>query len=157
MAQGTIAHNKRIRKAMNEMVRDMDAEYFVTLNFNRDTNYEAARNALKAWHARVDKALLGGSWRRKARNERTFFIACVEHLDSNIHWHVMLRLGESADTQRFEAVAEQCWEKLVKSGSLKLRHLATDLENVKRAHYTVKDLWQQKAIEHFVLSTEFEN
>ncbi len=111
MAQGTIAHNKRIKKAMNEMVRDMDAEYFVTLNFNRDTNYEAARKALRAWHARVDKALLGGSWSRKARNERTFFIACVEHLDSNIHWHVMLRLGESTTTQRFEAVAEQCWEK----------------------------------------------
>ena len=154
MAQGTIAHNKRIRKAMNEMVRDMDADYFVTLNFNRDTNYEAARKALKAWHARVDKALLGGSWSRKVRNERTFFIACVEHLESNIHWHVMLRLGEGADTQRFEAVAEQRWEKLVKSGSLKMWHLVTDLDE---ARYTVKDLWRQKAIELFVLSTEFEN
>ncbi len=129
----------------------------MTLNFNRDTDYTAARKALKAWHARVDKALLGGSWSRKARNERTFFIACVEHLDSNIHWHVMLRLGEGADTKRFDAVAEQCWEKLVKSGSLELAHLATDLENVKRARYTVKDLWQQKAIELFVLITEFEN
>ena len=139
---------------MNEMLRDMGAEYFVTLNFNRDTNYEAARKALKAWHAFVDKALLGGSWSRKARNERTFFIACVEHLDSNIHWHVMLRLCEGANTQRFEAVAEQCWEKLVKSGSLKMWHLETDLEE---ARYTVKDLWRQKAIELFVLSTEFEN
>ena len=65
MAQGTIAHNKRIKKAMNEMVRDMDADYFVTLNFNRDTKHEAARKALRAWHARVDKALLGGSWSPK--------------------------------------------------------------------------------------------
>ena len=105
MVQGTIAHNKRIRKAMNEMLCDMDAEYFVTANFNRDTSYAAARKALKAWYARVDKALLGGSWSRKARNERTFFIACVEHFDSNLHWHLLLRLGDGAERQRFEAVA----------------------------------------------------
>jgi len=155
MGQGTIANNKRVRKAMNEMLLDMDPEYFVTLIFNWDTNYEAARKTLKAWHAFVDKALLGGSWSRKAQNERTQFVAFAEHLESNMHWHLLLRLGDGADAARFEAVADQCWKKLVISGSVHLRHLDTDEKKACRANYGTKDLWQQRAIESFVLSREF--
>ena len=87
MVQGTFFENRRLKKAMANFLYELDASYFVTANFNRDTNYAAARRTLSAWHARIDKALLGGSWSRKARNERTFFIACVGHIDSNLHWH----------------------------------------------------------------------
>jgi len=90
MAQGTIAENRRIRRAMNELLRDMEAEYFVTANFNMGTSYEAARKTLKGWHARLDRKLLGGSWCRKAQDERTQYVAFAEHLDSNLHWHLLL-------------------------------------------------------------------
>ncbi len=155
IGQGSIANNKRVRKAMNEMLLDMDPEYFVTVNFNWDTNYEAARKTLKAWHAFVDKALLGGSWSIKAQNERTQFVAFAEHLESNLHWHLLLRLGDGADAARFEAVADRCWKKLVISGSVHLRHLDTEEDKVCKANYGTKDLWQQRAIESFVLSREF--
>ncbi len=155
IGQGSIANNKRVRKAMNEMLLDMDPEYFVTVNFNWDTNYEAARKTLKAWHAFVDKALLGGSWSRKAQNERTQFVAFAEHLESNLHWHLLLRLGDGADAARFEAVADRCWKKLVISGSVHLRHLDTEEDKACKANYGTKDLWQQRAIESFVLSREF--
>ncbi len=157
MVQGTFFENRRLKKAMANFLYELDASYFVTANFNRDTNYAAARRTLSAWHARIDKALLGGSWSRKARNERTFFIACVGHIDSNLHWHLILRLGDGAERQRFEAVAAESWVKLVLGGSMKVDWLATDLDRLKTARYTVEELWQQRAIESFVLSTEFGN
>lgn len=157
MVQRTIAENNRIRKAVNELLRDMNLEYFLTANFNRDTNYEAARKTLKAWHAHLDRKLLGGSWSKKAQNERTQFVAFAEHFDSNLHWHLLLRLGDGADAKRFEAVADQCWNKLVIGGSMDVQHLDTDADKARTANYVTKDLWQQRAIESFVLSGEFRN
>jgi hypothetical protein len=40
---------------------------------------------------------------------------------------------------------------------MKVDWLATDLDRLKTARYTVQELWQQRAIESFVLSTEFGN
>ena len=155
VGQGTIAHNNRIRKSMIEMLRGMNPEYFVTLNFNWDTNYEAARKTLKAWHARLDRELLGGSWSRKPQNERTWFVAFAEHFDSNLHWHMLLGLGDGTDTMRFEEAVDRCWKKLVISGSVDVQHLDTDKDKACTANYVTKDLWQQRAIESFVLSREF--
>ena len=157
MVQRTIVENNRIRKAVIELLCDMNLEYFLTANFNRDTNYEAARNTLKEWHARLDRALLGGSWSRKTWNERTQFVAFAEHFDSNLHWHLLLRLGGGADAKRFEAEADQCWKKLVIGGSMDVQKLDTDEDKERTANYVTKDLWQQRAIESFVLSDEFRN
>ncbi len=157
METGALLGSRRYRQGMNELLRDMEADYFVTANFNRDTSYEAARKALKGWHARVDKVLLGGSWSRKARAERTQFVAFVEHLESNLHWHLLLRLGEGADEQRFEQVAEGCWLRLVKSGSLDVEKIDTSADRARVANYVTKDLWRREARDGFVLSGEFRN
>jgi len=66
-------------------------------------------------------------------------------------------LGDGADAKYFETVAEECWVKLVKGGSLDVRHLDTNEDKARVANYATKDLWQQRAIESFVLSSEFRN
>jgi hypothetical protein len=157
MARETLAENRRIKQAVRDMLLEMDAEYFVTANFNGDRNYAAARNALKAWHARIDRKLLGGKWSKKARHERTQYAAFVEHVDSNIHWHLLLKLGDGVDAGRFEAVAADCWQQLVKSGELDVKKLNTAGDRMRTANYVVKDLWRHEAIERFVLSDEFRN
>jgi hypothetical protein len=151
----TRLQNRQYRLAMSRMLQDMDAGYFVTANFNRCTNITAARNALKAWHARMDKALLGGSWSRKCDAERTFFIGFAEHFDSNLHWHLMLRLGDKADRRVFEQKAATCWDKLVTSGCMDVKKIDTCDDTRRIANYVTKDLWHDEARNGFVVSTEF--
>lgn len=146
-----------VKAGVVELLRNFDADYFVTLNANGAKTYEGMRTALKGWHARVDKRLLGHSWSRKAAEQRTQFIACVEHMNSNIHWHVLLKLGAGADATRFEAVAEGCWRQLIDSGSACVQQLTTAADVERTARYVTKELWQQKAYEGFVLSGEFTN
>jgi hypothetical protein len=148
---------RAIRAGMAEMLSSFEAEYFVTLNANGAKTYEGMRTALKGWHARVDKRLLGGSWQRKAAEQRTQFIGCVEHVHSNIHWHLLLKLGAGAEAERFEAVADGCWQKLIRSGSSCVQKLATAEDMGRTARYMTKELWQQKAYDGFVLSGEFIN
>lgn len=147
--------NDRLRAGVETMLHEMGAGYFVTLNFNRETTYDGARTALKAWHARVDKQLLGGSWSRKPAEQRSKFMAFAEKLDTNPHWHLLLRLGDGTDAERFEQVAAECWRRLIVSGELDVKKLNTPSDQQRTAGYVTKDLWRTDAIEHFVLSEEF--
>ena len=62
-----------------------------------------------------------------------------------------------ADAKRFNEVADLCWKQLVIGGSMDVRQLDTDEDKKRTANYVTKDLWQQRAIESFVLSDEFRN
>ncbi len=135
------------------MMRKYDWDYFITANFNRATNWEGTRRNLKDWHARVDRQLLGGRWAKKTK-QRTFFIACSEGGETNLHWHLLAKVADGKQ-ERFENCAAELWKQMVKSGSLDVQKLHAKPDEVRTANYTTKELWRDEAIEHFVLSTEF--
>ncbi len=157
MTTGTLFERNKLRRAVRDFSIDQNVGYFITANFNRVTNDAAARKTLKAWHAHVDKQLLGGSWSKKTSGVRTFFLAYVEHLNSNMHWHLLLRLGANADDDRFVEVAADCWQTLVRSGSMDVRKLNTDADKARAASYATKELWRDDALVRFIVSTEFTN
>ena len=153
---GTRHHNKQMMAAMVDFLSaNSEYAFFITANFNRDTNYTAARKAIKGWHARIDKKLLGGRWSKKPNNERTQFVAFVEHEDSNLHLHLMVRLGDGTRPWKFQLMASECWRKLIGSGTMDVRKINSPTDRERIANYITKELPQNRAIEHFILSNEF--
>ncbi len=128
--------------------------YFVTAVFNCQTSEQSAKSALKKWHSRVDRQLLGPKWSCKATSERTFFVAFEEHPDSNRHYHLMLHSNQPTT---FEEVAETTWLKIVPSGALDVQPLATNADKMRTTAYATKGLWQKQSLNNFIVSTEFSN
>ena len=144
---------KNIRLAMRDLIAQHDWDYFVTANLNRDTNWHGAKRLLRDWHAQVDRRILGGRWQRK-KDQRTFFIACCEGGETNIHWHLFVKVKQEKKP-RFEQAAAVLWEGLVPSGSMDIQKLPSKADTFRAAGYATKDFWRKEAIENFVLSTEF--
>ena len=145
--------NKDIKKGMRELLRQFDWDYFVTVNFNRATNWEGARKNLKEWHGRLDRQLLGGRWAKKL-DKRTFFIAFSEGGETNLHWHMMVKVADGKH-EKFEKNAARLLRGIVKSGTLDVQKLATKDDELRTSNYSIKDLWRDEAVERFVMSTEF--
>lgn len=133
----------------------LNAPYFVTANFNRDVSYNGAREALRSWHLRLDRRLLGPKWQKKPAENRTQFIAYVEHLSSNLHWHLLVRPPGHVSQTEFSAAAKDAWGCLVEGGSLDIQIARSKADREKVASYCTKDLWIRENYEKFVLSTEF--
>ena len=74
----TLHRNKEIRTAIRKMLKTYKADYLITINFNRATNFDAAKKILKELQARINRKLFGKWWLRKPVSERTEFVAFVE-------------------------------------------------------------------------------
>ena len=146
---------KQNQVALRQLVTSSNSDFFVTANFNRSTNIEAARKALKRWGAMVDRKLVGKHWSKKPADERVFYYAAPEHLRSNLHWHMMLRLPNGVDKKQFVWVAENCWKQIVSSGSMDIKLLNGEADKIETAAYTTKELWRQENMDAFIVSTEF--
>ena len=147
--------NSRARRALRNWLCELNPNYFVTTNFNRDTTFEGARHCLRHWHGCVDRKLLGKNWCKKPNVARTFFIGFAEHPDSNLNYHLLLRVPDSEKHQTFEKIAADYWTRIVASGSLDLQKLNTDHELRIKSRYATKDLWLDELLEQFVISSEF--
>lgn len=128
------------RKTWQDWLPETEWDYFVTLTFNPKTELSTgkiqrpigrqwcvkrAANDLHEWHARLDRKMLGKKWHERPI-ERTRFIAFVEHPNSNIHWHMMLKLNCTRhDT--FNSEAPKIWKKLIKSGTVDIKPAQIDL------------------------------
>lgn len=144
-----------LKNAMAGFAAGLEATHFVTANFNRDITYAGAKQALKAWHARVERKLLGPKWLGKPVEARTEFLAVIEHMSSNPHWHLLVRPASGAGRLTFEDVAEPVWQALQPAGSLDVQRLATHRDVRRTANYCAKDLAKPENYEGFVLSREF--
>lgn len=151
----TISQKNRIRSAIRSMVCELEPNYFVTANFNREMTFEGAKRCLRHWHACIDHARLGTKWSKKPSDDRVFFFAFAEHPDTNLHYHLILRAPRLLDRPCFEALAPQVWERVVKGGSLDVQELKTELDVARVSTYATKDLWQDRLLEQWVLSSEF--
>lgn len=153
------------RKTWQDWLAKTDWDYFVTLTFNPTTklsektkmligpqwSLERAAQDLHAWHGRLDRKMLGNKWHKKPF-ERTRFVAFVEHPESNIHWHLMLKLNCTRhDT--FNAKAEAIWKKLVESGTVDIKPAQSDLTaNETFSHYCGKKIKATDPVDYIQLS-----
>jgi len=139
-------------------------ELSVTLNFNRDIRWVAAKDKIGEWAQRIDNAYLGSGYVNKP-DQRMFFVAFFENADTNPHFHVLVKLPQvpwrRLMTQTFkgsrklawhEDTIDKHWRKLIKSGTVNAQKIYGERGVIK---YDTKQLARLKSIEHFVISTEF--
>ena len=129
--------------------------YFITANFNRDSSLNSAKKTLGHWSAMVERSLLGKHWYKKEAHERISFFAFAEHLDSNLHWHLMLRLPDENMKNHFRMIAANYWKQIVKSGSMDIQPILSEQDRIKASSYVTKDLLKTENYLAFTMSTEF--
>lgn len=96
---------------------ELDPEWWITANFNRQTNLQRARKSLNHLGARIDHYCLGRAWSSKARKDRFLAVGFFENVSTNLHAHLLARLPSR---RGHEAVWEmpRMWEKIESAGSL---------------------------------------
>lgn len=119
---GQLGHTKRVggcdqayRHAFADLMDSLRPDFFVTFAFNRTTGLGSAQRRIERFQAMVDGKLLGTRWHKKI-DQRTKYIAVVEHPRSNLHVHsvflVPRRLAE------FPSFAKEVWQKLAPAGDI---------------------------------------
>ena len=148
----TYSEHSRLEYQINKFLADQDFTHHVTLAFNEWRSLPSARETLRQWHGRVDRALLGRSWQKRSLGCRTLFLAFAEHIDSNIHYHLLVRPASARIGYSFDIATEHAWRNLVQGGSVAVSPI---YDAIGISHYVTKDLWQSRNYENFVVSTEF--
>jgi len=134
--------------------------HFVTLATNTSSVREKVmRDRLRAWDARVNRALYGPKW-QKHQDELIWFHAFLEKPKANPHWHLLLRLvgrlgsDRNDEFNRLPVLAENTWLDLVPSGSVDVQEIEDEsLDNV--VAYVAKELRYELQYQNFVTPDEF--
>lgn len=109
----------RFRASIIDLVEQLNPALAITLAFNRDTSLDCAAVDLKHLHARLDRMILGRSWAKRA-DDRSIYVAVIEHADSNLHIHLALSCRPEHVDQIASAVAG-IWKEIIPSGSVKVK------------------------------------
>lgn len=127
-------------------------DFFVTLNFNCNSNIIAARTHFRRFCQRLDRRVLGPGWARDI-SRRTEIVAVPEHMSSNFHFHCLVRQrGNFALPEgRFQKHIAVCWGGVIGSGSCDVRPVG---DSGRRAAYMAKELWKKENYEAFLISPE---
>lgn len=139
--------------------RSQGYTHFVTLSTNDPMkNDEASYGLLRAWDARVNRALLGPKWQKRP-DERIVWFACLEGLDSACHWHLLFRLSWNMPeekkikrpTKNLITTLDITWRRITSRGSTK----TLLIEDAGAYDYVTKRLNKLEYISTFVDSLSF--
>lgn len=152
--ENSYTHNKLLQKSLSEWISSSQYSLFVTLIFNSDTiGLSGFKNMLREFHGRVDKELLGSKFHKKTGSERTNFICTVEHLNSNLHGHLLLSPAKNLVSD-FKTVSKYVWWKLCRKGEINIKEVY-DLKTV--SDYMTKECYKEENYNNFILSSELLN
>lgn len=142
----TTVERKMLRDTVMGFLAAQEWTWAVTAVFNRETSFDGGKHALKAFHARIDRAFLGRNWQRAPIERRSHGVWFPEHPQSNFHFHGLIHMpAEFAD--RFLAVGAATWKDLAPAGNLMTKPI-TDLTGW--GGYVTKE-----NVLDFVISREF--
>lgn len=146
--------HREMRKEAREIARWLlrwEFTHFVTLTFSDPDAGTVSvggssipglflEERLKAWDARINRTLLGRSWRDRTA-ERTLWVGTLEKPRISPHYHLLMRFPHNdrhdmATTHSlFAEHAEKHWKKLVPSGTVDAKIIHT---RIKLAKYILK-------------------
>ncbi len=155
-------HYKRLSQALLPWLSTHAYTHFVTLTYNQTDFYKPrqtlaiARDKLKHFHAKLDDKLLGSSWYKKPREERTFFIAFPEKIATNMHYHLLMRLHKRHE-ETFKAAASNIWKSIVRSGTFDCQAFDTAPNPEGFLSYASKEQGKALNFNNSIISTEFLN
>lgn len=147
------AQNKKLNNGVRELIADFDGDYFVTAVFNRNVSLFEAGRSLEHWYNCLSAKVYTKKWYKLPASERFQYIAVPEHMLSNIHWHMVVKLCDRLKGWKFEIIAGELWKKYNTSGSMDVRALHTALDKEKVGCYVTKDAWQAPIYKNIKFST----
>jgi hypothetical protein len=149
-------YQQRLRKsAWKRLIKERRFNLAVTLAFNREGNPEIAKRTFGTFLALFDGHYLGRSWSKQPASERTMAVASIEHPETNIHLHVLMRVprvARSRSLHRIEKRIGKCWRKVAPSGTCDCQYVY-DLEGI--ASYQLKDFTRPGHEDLVILSSDF--
>lgn len=158
---------RELRDAFAEFLNEMEFHFFVTLATNAPGDFWRARDKFKHFLQRIDRQVAGRNAHRNP-SRRVFAVAALEHPNTNLHLHALLRMPSfapnlpaiavtSTDHPDWKATAsywipkfDRAWGSFVPQGDCKTlpyRQGATE--------YTLKGAHVPAAYEQLMFSTEF--
>lgn len=143
--------DKRLQDELRTWLHRQTYSHFATLSFNDPTTtYDTAKRKLRAWDARLCRAILGSRWQRKP-DERLVWIAICEKPDCNPHWHLLINALPDQHAALDEHL-ERAWIKLVPSGTANLQVVSFQKGAIA---YVTKAIRNPVSYEGFCHSLEF--
>lgn len=109
----------KLRAGITDLVAKACPTFAITLAFHRDTTPADAIRKTRLLHAMLERAALGTAWLKRV-DERSSYIAVIEHVDTNLHVHLALTSGDK-HRACIETAIKIAWKKLVCSGTVKLK------------------------------------
>jgi hypothetical protein len=147
-----------LKSAIPGWVEQWHFTRFVTLTFNDvAVGEDRMRERLRRWDALINGEILGRDWATR-HADRMFAIYFPEKVESNPHWHGLIRFFALDDSHRqeqeriFDLNAERLWEKLVPRGSLDNQPIY-DLGGA--AEYVAKAAGNEVLFERFITPDAF--
>lgn len=99
-----------------QLVDQLSPALAITLAFNRVTSPAAAVRDLRHLHARLDRMVLGRSWAKRS-DDRSTYVAVIEHVDTNLHIHLALSCAPQF-VERMAGAVAIIWEEMVPGGTV---------------------------------------
>lgn len=139
---------------MHNWARALAPTHFLSLATNADVagphgnthRVEWINRKIYSLAGRVDRNLIGSTWQKRP-DKRLRGFGTIEHIETNIHAHLLLRLNADYDTSNIEFHIGNQWARLMPAGSVDLKdvHYLSGFVN-----YTFKDVFQGNFSERLV-------
>ncbi len=153
--QHSSTNHKELQAALRSFLISLDLPLFVTVAFNKSLSIAKAQKLLNEFHYEIQKLLWGRKFYRIPAEHRIFFIAFPEHIQTNIHYHLMLRVPREYQ-ERFKISAHEALRRILASADLQIHEPHSQADLIKTKLYSTKDLFNELNYEHFVISTQFQ-
>jgi hypothetical protein len=118
---------RKAREALTDWAFRSGCQWAITLNPNRSLSLKTELNSIRKAFREADELLLGHRYRRKDGRRRHLGFIFAEHIDSNLHFHLIVRPGLDCDPS---AGAARCnllvdrWARRVPSGTSMVKDAA---------------------------------
>ncbi len=91
------------RSARIDLIKAIRPTHALTLAYNDTATLDRIWRDLRAFHAHLDRALFGRRFFALPRDRRTAFVAVPEHVATNAHLHMLVRVADDRRAE-FEAM-----------------------------------------------------
>ena len=104
---------RECRQSLTQFLDGYGFHLFITLATNRTGKEDFARDKFKGFMARFDSHNAGRNWQKKSEL-RSVAVASIEHMDTNLHLHIVLQIPElvMARHQIKKGIYKKKWEAL---------------------------------------------
>jgi hypothetical protein len=143
-----------LRQAYEKWLASLDVDLFITLSLSDNVGLDQARQKLKRWLAYVDSHYLGRGWAKRPSSDRTDGIIIPESIDTNLHYHGLIRLPPRGQTQGLDVIEprlEGLWQKIEWRGTCKVDWI----RDAGSARYVTKQLVRPGYLDHLIFPREF--